>query len=203
MSVCTDTILLSLKAPETRPEEHEGGEDVKLPDEAFLMVAQEHWEDKILMDVPYTPSPPFTGVGGVWRSIHESSMPSSFSRQLSIGHNSAESANAVPSDPTAQKSLFPIDNYELAYYRWEDDIIWDSDSVQQIPAPSLPQIDPNDPNFIIGIPEEPPPVLPGDKDTRKVWIVILYVAHSVMMVVLTPGSQEDEPLCCESWKSSI
>lgn len=27
------------------------------PDDAFLMVTQEHWEDKILWDTPYTPGP--------------------------------------------------------------------------------------------------------------------------------------------------
>lgn len=139
-------------------------DDIETPDEAFLMVTQEHWEDKIQTDIPYTPSPPFTGVGGVWRPLNETSFASAFSRPLS----NTEVTGATAGDPSPHKSLFPVDNYELAYCRWEDDIILDSDAVQQIPAPSLPQIDPNDPNFIIGIPEEPPPALPGDKETRKV-----------------------------------
>ena len=42
------------------------------PDDAFLMVTQQNWENKILWEVPYTPGPPITGTGipvlGVARS---------------------------------------------------------------------------------------------------------------------------------------
>ena len=34
-----------------------------VPEDAFLMVTQERWEDKILWDVPYTPGPSITGAG--------------------------------------------------------------------------------------------------------------------------------------------
>lgn len=63
-------------------------------------------------------------------------------------------------------SMFPVENFDLCYRRWEDDIIYDTEAVQHIPHPSLPQIDPNDPNFILGIPEEPPAVLPSDKEKK-------------------------------------
>lgn len=33
------------------------------PDDAFLMVTQQNWENKILWEVPYTPGPPITGTG--------------------------------------------------------------------------------------------------------------------------------------------
>ena len=131
-----------------------------IPDDAFLMVTQEHWENKILTDVPYTPSPAYTGVGGAWRPMSETPFP----RQLS----SPELASASASDPGLVKSLFPVENYDLVYGQWEDNIIRDSDAVEQLPTPSLPQIDPNDPNFIIGIPEEPAPIVPLDKEARKV-----------------------------------
>lgn len=75
---------------------------------------------------------------------------------------------SVASDPGPSHSMFPIENYEVVYGRWEDDIIWDCDAVERIPSPTLPRVDPNDSNFIIGIPEEPPPTFAGDKDSRKV-----------------------------------
>lgn len=129
------------------------------------MVTQEHWEDKIQTDIPYASLSPFCGGGNVWS---DSATPS-LSRQISSGRGIADGSTAGGSTDHRQNStsLFPIDNYELIYNRWEDSIILDSEAVQHIPQPTLAQIDPNDPNFIIGIPEEPP-AAPGDKDARKV-----------------------------------
>lgn len=143
-----------------------------LPDDAYLMVTQQHWEDKVMFDVPYTPSPQFSGLGGIWKPLNEAS--SSSRGQLGgAGRTSAEGAS---NGGLGNGSLFPIDNYELAYHRWEDDVILDSEAMDHIPRPSLAQIDPNDGNFVIGIPEEPPPPppapLPGYKDTRKVIILL-------------------------------
>ena len=64
--------------------------------------------------------------------------------------------------------MFPIENYDLIYKRWEDDIIWDSEAVTHIPKPSVALLDPNDPNIILGIPEEPAAPSPLDKDGKKV-----------------------------------
>ena len=119
----------------------------EIPEEAFLMVTQEHWEDKVV-DIPVAPSPQFSGVGGAW------------------GRSNVD--GTATEDTGLQTSLFPIDNYDLIYRRWEDDVIFPDNSVVNMPQPILPQIDPNDPNFIIGIPVEPPPVVSGDKDGRKV-----------------------------------
>lgn len=70
---------------------------------------------------------------------------------------------------SSHSSMFPIENYELVYSRWEDNVIWDSEKVTSIPAPSLPRIDPNDPNFILGLPEEPhQQPTSSDKEARKV-----------------------------------
>lgn len=116
-----------------------------IPEDAFLMVAQEHWEDKVV-DIPFAPSLQYSG--GTW------------------GRSGVDGANTE--DAGLQTSLFPIDNYDLIYRRWEDDVIYEDNSVVKMPQPILPQIDPNDPNFIIGIPVEPPPIISGDKDGRKV-----------------------------------
>jgi len=131
------------------------------------MVTQEHWEDKIQTDIPFSPSPQFSGVGGVW-SPHGEGIAAAFSHQISTGHHNAIDGSTATKDNGNDTSLFPIENYELIYNSWEDDIIFDSEAVSHIPQPTLAQIDPNDPNFIIGIPEEPPQTLPGEKDSRKV-----------------------------------
>ena len=145
------------------------------PDEAHLMVAQEHWEDRVNWDVPFSTGPALAAVGGAWKPVAESAM--SFSRQLSTGRSflggGMGGGAGVAGDPAPTNPMFPVDNYELTYGRWEDNIIWDCDAVDHIPSPTLPRVDPNDSNFIIGIPEEPPPTFTGDKDGRKVHIFYL------------------------------
>ena len=51
-------------------------------------------------------------------------------------------------------SIFPVENEELVYSRWEDNIIWDPDNMSNIPEPSILTLDPNDENIILGIPED-------------------------------------------------
>ena len=96
----------------------------------------------------YSPS------GGIWRTLGES---------VSRHHGNTE---ATPT--SSAHSMFPIENYELVYNRWEDHVIWDSDAVTTIPPPSLPRIDPNDPNFILGLPDEPSPPPTAEKESKKV-----------------------------------
>ena len=81
-------------------------------------------------------------------------------KSLVDGNSSSSTGQSKP------LSMFPVENFDLCYRRWEDDIIYDSEAADHIPRPSVPQIDPNDPNFILGIPEEPPPILPSDKDKK-------------------------------------
>lgn len=64
-------------------------------------------------------------------------------------------------DPNSHKisdwySLFPIENHQLIYSKWEDKIIWDADSMEKIPTPELFQLDPNDENLILNLPEDSP-----------------------------------------------
>lgn len=48
-------------------------------------------------------------------------------------------------------SIFPIDNEELVYGRWEDNIIWDDQEMDHMLAPPVLTLDPNDENIILGI----------------------------------------------------
>ena len=80
--------------------------------------------------------------------------------------NKSGVADGGLSTASKNQSIFPAQNFELVYKQWEDDIIYDSDAVDHLPRPSLPLIDPNDPNYILGIPEEPPPSVTADKDKK-------------------------------------
>jgi transcription initiation factor TFIID subunit 1 len=64
-------------------------------------------------------------------------------------------------------SMFPVNNPALVHDRWEDDIIWDTEAVPRIPKPIIPRLDPNDPDIILGIPEEVTVTITSDKDGKK------------------------------------
>lgn len=51
-------------------------------------------------------------------------------------------------------SIFPVENEDLVYGRWEDDVIWDAENMKSIPKPSILTLDPNDENIILGIPDD-------------------------------------------------
>ncbi len=176
--LCTVLSLQERDSPFS-PAEEEGKQDVQTPDDAFLMATLEHWEDRVLTDVPYTPSPPISGMGGVWRALGAGENPS-FPRHNMTARTISADSGTMAGEHSPQTSLFPIENYQLVYGHWEDDVIWDSQAVKQIPTPSLAQIDPNDPNFIIGLPEESPAVLhtvPREKDSRKVGVCVPMCMH--------------------------
>lgn len=48
-------------------------------------------------------------------------------------------------------SIFPIDNEELVYGRWEDNIIWDDQAMETYLDPPVLTLDPNDENIILGM----------------------------------------------------
>ena len=47
-------------------------------------------------------------------------------------------------------SIFPIDNEELVYGRWEDNIIWDDQNMDYLLYPPVLTLDPNDENIVLG-----------------------------------------------------
>ncbi|KAK6628726.1 hypothetical protein RUM43_002542 [Polyplax serrata] len=54
-------------------------------------------------------------------------------------------------------SIFPVENEELVYGRWEDEVIWDAENMDSIPKPKILTLDPNDENIILGIPNDVDP----------------------------------------------
>lgn len=51
-------------------------------------------------------------------------------------------------------SIFPVENEDLVYGRWEDDVIWDAESMTHVPKPTILTLDPNDENIILGVPDD-------------------------------------------------
>lgn len=48
-------------------------------------------------------------------------------------------------------SIFPIDNEELVYGRWEDNIIWVAQAMPRLLELPVLTLDPNDENLILGM----------------------------------------------------
>ncbi|XP_012287016.1 transcription initiation factor TFIID subunit 1 [Orussus abietinus] len=56
-------------------------------------------------------------------------------------------------------SIFPVENEELVYGLWEDEVIWDAECMKKIPKPKILTLDPNDENIVLGIPDDIDPAL--------------------------------------------
>lgn len=54
-------------------------------------------------------------------------------------------------------SIFPVENEELVYGTWEDEVIWDTEAITNMLKPKILTLDPNDENIILGIPDDVDP----------------------------------------------
>ncbi|XP_052529501.1 transcription initiation factor TFIID subunit 1 isoform X3 [Tympanuchus pallidicinctus] len=145
--------------------------DDLLADEHFLMVTQLQWEDDVIWngeDVKHKGTKTQRASLAGW-------LPSSMTRNATA-YNAQQGLNRSgsllnPPIPLAQKpgvagvlvsldedkpwySIFPIDNEELVYGRWEDNIIWDDQAMETYLDPPVLTLDPNDENIILEIPDE-------------------------------------------------
>ncbi|XP_025789624.1 transcription initiation factor TFIID subunit 1 [Puma concolor] len=128
--------------------EENGGTDL-LADENFLMVTQLHWEDDIIWDgedVKHKGTKPQRASLAGW-------LPSSMTRNA-MAYNVQQGFAATLDDDKPWYSIFPIDNEELVYGRWEDHIIWDAQAMPRLLEPPVLTLDPNDENLILEIPDE-------------------------------------------------
>ncbi|XP_068717944.1 transcription initiation factor TFIID subunit 1-like isoform X1 [Montipora capricornis] len=66
---------------------------------------------------------------------------------------------------TTWYSIFPVENVDLVYGNWEDKIIWDAENMPSIPSPTIMQLDPNDENIILSIPEDSGPAIKASAST--------------------------------------
>ncbi|XP_065085735.1 transcription initiation factor TFIID subunit 1-like isoform X2 [Ochlerotatus camptorhynchus] len=184
-----------------------------IPDDAFLMVSQLHWEDDVVWDgndikhkvlqklnskinaAGWLPSsgsrtagafsqpgksiPPSPAVSG---SKHSSSSQGKMSKaQMIIA--AAQNKQLEETDDTWY-SIFPVENEELVYSKWEEEVIWDAEAVSKIPKPKVLTLDPNDENIILGIPDDidPSKIIRNTGPTPKVKIPHPHVKKSKILL---------------------
>uniref|UniRef100_A0A8C6A5T5 Transcription initiation factor TFIID subunit 1 n=1 Tax=Marmota marmota marmota TaxID=9994 RepID=A0A8C6A5T5_MARMA len=80
-------------------------------------------------------------------------LPSSMTRNA-MAYNVQQGFTATLDDDKPWYSIFPIDNEDLVYGRWEDNIIWDAQAMPRLLEPPVLTLDPNDENLILEIPDE-------------------------------------------------
>ncbi|XP_015602536.1 transcription initiation factor TFIID subunit 1 isoform X2 [Cephus cinctus] len=64
-------------------------------------------------------------------------------------------------------SIFPVENEELVYGLWEEEVIWDAENMKKIPKPKILTLDPNDENIVLGIPDDIDPALLHKENGRQ------------------------------------
>uniref|UniRef100_A0AAQ4S767 Transcription initiation factor TFIID subunit n=1 Tax=Gasterosteus aculeatus aculeatus TaxID=481459 RepID=A0AAQ4S767_GASAC len=121
-------------------------EQSALENELFLMVTQLKWEEDIIWngeDVKHKGTKTQRASLAGW-------LPSSMTRNA----NAYNAQQAFSEEDCPWFSIFPIDNEELVYGRWEDNIIWDDQEMDRMLMPPVLTLDPNDENIILEIPNE-------------------------------------------------
>lgn len=76
-----------------------------------------------------------------------------YSNSFSTCHSAAQNKQVEAPDDTWY-SLFPVENEELIYHKWEDEVIWDAQQMNKLPKPKVLTLDPNDENLVLGIPDD-------------------------------------------------
>ncbi|XP_048838962.1 transcription initiation factor TFIID subunit 1 isoform X2 [Brienomyrus brachyistius] len=165
-------------------ESEEVTEGQRLENELFLMVTQLQWEDDIIWNgedvkhkgtktqraslAGWLPSSmtrnanAYNAQQGLSRSnsqlVPPTPPPMPKAPALSSGSSKRDKHNqdqqAAHDDDAPWFSIFPIDNEELVYGRWEDNIIWDDQAMDYLLSPPVLTLDPNDENIILEIPDE-------------------------------------------------
>uniref|UniRef100_A0AAR2JS88 Transcription initiation factor TFIID subunit 1 n=1 Tax=Pygocentrus nattereri TaxID=42514 RepID=A0AAR2JS88_PYGNA len=134
------------KLREETPQQDEKPADTPLEDEMFLMVTQLQWEEDIIWngeDVKHKGTKTQRASLAGW-------LPSSMTRNA----NAYNAQQVCHEDDNPWYSIFPIDNEELVYGRWEDNIIWDDQNMNYLLSPPVLTLNPNDENIILEIPDE-------------------------------------------------
>ncbi|KAK2496938.1 hypothetical protein MC885_002187 [Smutsia gigantea] len=143
-----EPVIKNRMTEDCRKFEESNGTDL-LADENFLMVTQLHWEDDIIWDgedVKHEGTKPQRASLAGW-------LPSSTTENV-MAYNVQQGFAANLDDDKPWYSIFPIDNEELVYGHWEDNIIWDAQAMPRLLEPPVLTLDPNDENLILEIPDE-------------------------------------------------
>ncbi|XP_063824981.1 transcription initiation factor TFIID subunit 1 [Ostrinia nubilalis] len=168
------------KDPEQEPEEERetsDSPDSGFPDDSFLMVSQLQWEDDVIWDgseikqkVLARLNSKSNAAGWVPTSVSRTAQQFSHPRPQPPAALTAKPATSSATGPNAQAnattadgedntwySIFPVENEELVYGTWEEEVIWDAECMPKIPKPKILTLDPNDENIILGIPDDVDP----------------------------------------------
>ncbi|KAH1004133.1 transcription initiation factor TFIID subunit 1 isoform X2 [Dendroctonus ponderosae] len=196
-----------LKEEKEEVKEEKPSEFEPYPDEAFLMVTQLHWENDIIWDgseLKHKKLNSKTNAAG-WVPSSCNRTAQAFSQPGKVSTNSIrmppvtnptiaalKQKNAIiPIKPRTEQeqddtwySIFPVENEDLVYGRWEDDVIWDAENMNSIPKPSILTLDPNDENIILGIPDDidPSKQIAGQATPVKVKIPHPHVKKSKILL---------------------
>ncbi|CAG4983002.1 unnamed protein product [Colias eurytheme] len=164
------------KKEEEVKEECEGSDspDSGFPDDSFLMVSQLQWEDDVIWDgseikhkVLARLNSKSNAAGWVPTSVSRTAQqfshprpqpPAPLQPKPPTSTASANNpANSADGEDNTWYSIFPVENEELVYGTWEDEVIWDPENMPKIPKPKILTLDPNDENIILGIPDDVDP----------------------------------------------
>ncbi|KAJ8667283.1 hypothetical protein QAD02_008945 [Eretmocerus hayati] len=193
--------------------EEEKEEDDEYTEDAFLMVSQLHWEDDVIWngdDIKHTArcgktkhdiknNPAGWVPSSDCRAAQTFSQPgkvpvpsnvrlptSQISTSMSVQQKNKLGANAKNQEyqDDTWYSIFPVENEELVYGLWEEEIIWDAERMKKIPKPKILTLDPNDENIILGIPDDIDPALlhKNDGPQPKVKIPHPHVKKSKLLL---------------------
>ncbi|XP_045771429.1 transcription initiation factor TFIID subunit 1 isoform X2 [Maniola jurtina] len=162
--------------PNSDNNENRDSPDSGFPDDAFLMVSQLQWEDDVIWDgseikqkVLARLNSKSNAAGWVPTSVSRTAQQFSHPRPqqptplttkpattTASSTNNTGTTSAEGEDNTWY-SIFPVENEELVYGTWEDEVIWDAENMTKIPKPKILTLDPNDENIILGIPDDVDP----------------------------------------------
>nr|XP_018899978.1 PREDICTED: transcription initiation factor TFIID subunit 1-like [Bemisia tabaci] len=98
--------------------------------------------------------PPLASVGGVRPGLNQMPPNSKFNMKSQMLMKQQQSQRMDDTTDDTWYSIFPVENEELVYGLWEDEIIWDAEAMTNIPKPKILTLDPNDENIILGVPDD-------------------------------------------------
>uniref|UniRef100_A0A7N6A6W1 Transcription initiation factor TFIID subunit n=1 Tax=Anabas testudineus TaxID=64144 RepID=A0A7N6A6W1_ANATE len=167
----------------SEPQKQETPKEItETPQELFLMVTQLQWEDDIIWngeDVKHKGTKTQRASLAGWLPSSMTRNANAYNAQQGLSRSNSQLVPPTPppmpktssiSGSKREKnshdnqasleedcpwfSIFPIDNEELVYGRWEDSIIWDDQEMDHLLMPPVLTLDPNDENIILEIPDE-------------------------------------------------
>lgn len=206
--LCSDGFNYGFKLKDRNAQQQEEKLEIKgeaIPDDAYLMVSQLHWEDDVVWDgndIKHKVMQKLnskTNAAG-WlpssgsRTAGAFSQPGKPNTPIVTGNSKmTNSSKMSKGQMLLQKmeeaddtwySIFPVENEELIYSKWEEEVIWDAECMTKIPKPKVLSLDPNDENIILGIPDDidPSKIVKNTRPPPKVKIPHPHVKKSKILL---------------------